>query len=155
MRKKAMVLAIGTVLVAPSALADVELFGKAVQVCGKIHLSVDSYDRGTATASVTDPSDTEVASNSSRLGFKGEVDLDDALKAVWKFESEVDFTGESTEFGARDRYLGLKGGFGQFLAGNHDTPLKNVASAATLFGDTVADRRSIFGQTSSGDNQFN
>lgn len=156
MNKKVIVLAIGASLVAPFAHADVDLFGKAVQVYGKLHGSVDFYNRGTATATVTDPSGIEITSNASRLGFKGEKELASGLNGLWKFESEIDLTGESGTLSARDRYIGLGGSWGSVLLGIHDTPLKIVGSKYSLFGDTVGDRRSILGQVSTGgDNQFN
>jgi predicted porin len=154
MQKKMIVLALGAALVAPAAYADVELLGKAVQVYGKLHASVDIYDRGTETAGVTEPSGTEITSNSSRLGFKGEKELTDGVKGVWKFESEIDVSGESGTLAARNRYVGLSTVAGSLVLGIHDTPLKEMLGY-TMFGDTVGDARSILGQVSSNDNQFN
>ncbi len=154
--KKAIVLAIGATLVAPMAHADVDLFGKAVQVYGQLRGSVDLYDRGTATATVADPSGIEITSNASRLGFKGEKELSGGIKGLWKFESEIDITGETGTLAARDRFVGIGGSGGNVLIGIHDTPLKLVGSRYTLFGDTLGDRRGILGQVSTGgDNQFN
>ncbi len=156
MSKKVVVLAIGATMAAPMAHADVELFGKAVQVYGQLRGSVDLYDRGAATATVTDPSGTEITSNASRLGFKGEKELSGGIKGLWKFESEIDVTGESGPLAARDRYVGLGGSGGNVLIGIHDTPLKTIGSQYMLFGDTIGDRRGILGQVSTGgDNQFN
>lgn len=155
MRNKVFIAALGLAVTAPIAHADVDLMGKVVQVYGKLHVSLDSYDRGAETAAVPDPSGVEVTSNSSRIGFKGETDLEQGPTAVWRFESEIDVTGESGTLAARSRYLGLKGGFGQIIVGIHDTPFKDTAGAWDMFGDTVGDRRGILGQTSSADNQFN
>lgn len=156
MKQKAIVLALGGLLAASTAHADIDLMGKEVQMYGKLHASVDYYDRGTATATVADPKGVEITSNSSRLGFKGVKELNGSLSAVWKFESEVDVSGESgSALSARDRYVGLAGSWGSFTLGVHDTPFKEVGADYTAFGDTIGDRRGILGQTSTGDNQFN
>lgn len=155
MNKSVIALAIGATLAAPVASADVELFGKAVVLYGKLHGSVDYYDRGTATGAIPEPTGIEITSNSSRIGFKGDKELVSGVKGTWKFESEIDLSGESGTLAARDRYAGIGGVWGSIVLGIADTPLKNVGSDYTLFGDTVGDRRSILGQVSSNDNQFN
>ena len=155
MNKKALVIALAATLTTPGASADVELLGKAVQIYGKLHASVDSYDRGAETASVPKPTGVEITSNASRLGFKGEKQLASSINGLWKFESEIDLSGESGTLSARNRYLGVGGVWGSIILGIHDTPLKEIGSSYTLFGDTVGDRRSILGQVSNNDNQFN
>lgn len=155
MKRHAIALALAGLLLSPAARADVDLMGKTLQVYGKLHVSYDLYDRGPATAAVADPSDSEVVSNSSRLGFKGEVDIGATTKALWKFESEIDVVGEVGELKARSRYVGVGGGWGHVLVGIEDTPLKRLAGSYTEFGDTIADRRGILGQVSSGAHLFN
>lgn len=154
MNNKALVLALGAVLAAPAASADVDLLGKAVQIYGKLHASADFYDRGAETVAIPQPAGVEITSNSSRLGFKGKKELTTGLNGVWKFESSIDLSGESGTLGARNRYLGLSGGWGELVLGIHDSPLKEMLGY-TLFGDTVGDARNIFGQVSSNDKQFN
>ena len=155
MKRHAIALALAGFLLSPAARADVDLMGKTLQVYGKLHVSYDLYDRGGSTVDVPDPSDSEVVSNSSRLGFKGRVDLGETTQALWKFESEIDVVGEIGELKARSRYLGVAGNWGQVLVGIEDTPLKRLAGAYTEFGDTIADRRGILGQVSSGSHLFN
>jgi len=147
-------LAVGATLVAPVASADVELLGKAIVLYGKLHGSVDYYDRGTETAGVPQPTGVELTSNSSRIGFKGEKEVNKFFKGVWKFESEIDVSGESGTLSARNRYAGVGGPWGSLILGIHDTPLKEMLGYAA-FGDTVGDPRAIFGQVSDNDNQFN
>lgn len=146
---------LATALHAPAAFADVELAGRKVVVYGKAHVSYDLFDRGAESAEVTDPRGRELVSNSSRLGFKGEIPINDALMAIWQLESEIDVAGEVGELSARNRYAGLSGNWGRVLFGIHDTPLKDVGGDYTMFGDTVGDRRGILGQSSSGANVFN
>lgn len=155
MKRHAIALALAGFLLSPAARADVDLMGKALQVYGKLHVSYDLYDRGPSTADVPDPSDSELVSNSSRLGFKGEVDIGETTKALWKFESEIDVAGEVGELKARSRYVGIGGHWGHVLLGIEDTPLKRLAGSYTEFGDTIGDRRGILGQASSGAHLFN
>jgi len=138
-----------------SAQAEIDLHGKALQVYGELHVSVDHFDRGPATAVITRPDGVELTSNSSYFGFKGTHDLRDSTKLVWKFESEFDLSGESVGLDTRDRYLGLSTQAGSLVIGTHNTPLKEIGSEFTLFGDTIGDRTGILGQTATGDNQFN
>lgn len=156
MNKKALVLAFGAALAAPVVSADIDLLGKAVQVYGKLHASVDVYDKGTTTATVTEPNGLEITSNSSRLGFKGEKELVSGVKGLWKFETEFNASGETeNDLTTRNRYVGVGGVWGNVILGIHDTPLKDIAGNYSLFGDTIGDHRGILGQLSDNTNQFN
>ncbi len=149
MRMHALTAAIaGALLIPTAAQADIQLLDSKLVVYGKVHVSATSYDDGAE-------SDVEISSNSSRLGFKGDYELDGGMTAIWKFESGLDVTEGNGSFSARNRYLGLKGGFGTVKIGRHDTPMKSVASKMVYFGDTVGDRRSVMGQGSDGSNDFN
>ena len=150
MKQKAIVLALGGLLAATTAHADVELMGKEVQMYGKLHVSADAYDVG---GSGPNSSGGEITSNSSRLGFKGQKDIG-AATGVWKFETTIDVTADSTDFTARNRYLGLKGSWGQITLGVNDTPFKEILDY-TLFGDTIGDARNILGGTSNAKKLFN
>lgn len=155
MKKKALLLAFCAGPIAPLAHADIDLRDKQLQVYGELHASVDFYDRGISTATVAEPAGTEITSNSSYIGLKGEIDLASAVLGIWKFESEFDLSGETDIIEARHRYVGLSSVAGSLVIGTHSTPFKEIGSRYTLFGDNVGDRSGILGQTSSGDNQFN
>ena len=45
----------------------------------------------------------------------------------------------------RNIYVGLKGDFGTFLIGRHDTPLKTSTIPLELFADSIADNNAITG----------
>jgi len=139
----------------PSARADIDLHGKALQVYGELHASVDHFDRGPATTTVPRPDGVELTSNSSNIGFKGTHELHASMHLVWMFESEFDLSGETVGLDARNRYLGLSTLAGSMVIGTHNTPLKEIGSRFTLFGDTIGDRTGILGQAATGDNRFN
>jgi predicted porin len=52
-----------------------------------------------------------------RLGVKGSEDLGGGLKAIYKFEWQVDTANGNPNDGARNSFVGLKGGFGQVELG--------------------------------------
>jgi predicted porin len=137
MNKKLLAIAIGTAMVAAATAATA---GDEPTFYAKIHVSVDSMDNG-GTGDAADG--IFVSSNSSRLGVKGAVDLDGGLKAVYKYEMSTDYSTSAAVNGNRNAYLGLKGGFGQIIAGRHDMPFKTVGRKSDLFGDTIGDNRAV------------
>jgi len=141
MNKKLLAIAVGAAMVAGSAAAMAE-----ATIYGKIHVSVDSLDNGASGSATTgnqDNSGITVSSNSSRLGIKGSEDLGGGLSAIYKYETSTDYSTSAAVNGNRNAYLGLKGGFGTFLAGRHDTPFKTIGRKNDLFGDTIADSRNL------------
>lgn len=89
---------------------------------GKLNVSVDSYDNGKDTV-------TELNSNNSRLGVKGEEKLTEQLSAVYKAEWEVDVDGDDEVFKKRDIFAGLKwANLGTLKAGYMDTPFKDAGT---------------------------
>ncbi|WP_456405442.1 porin [Thiolapillus sp.] len=128
MKKKLLALAVAAALpmVSQAATADVTIYGV-------VHTSIDFVDPD-AGDSITD-----VTGRASRLGFKGSEDLGDGLKVIWKFESSYDSSANGGFGGGRNAYIGLSGGWGTFLYGNHDTPMKMSTGKLDIFGDTIAD----------------
>jgi len=99
--------------------------GRAAElnVYGVGHLSFDSIDTGVSSSEY-------VHSNSSRLGFKGDQDLDYGLSVYVQYESGVDLTVHGTGDGnggansagqvftrARDSFVGLKSDYGSIQLG--------------------------------------
>jgi len=105
---------------------------------GKAHVSYGMLDE--KVNGVTTVDNWQARSHASRFGIKGSRDLGDGLKAVYKFEWQVDYE-QSTDaaLDRRNMYVGLKGGFGEFRIGRHDTPLKLSQGKFDQFGDTDAD----------------
>ena len=123
---------------------DINLYGVG-------HLSVDSNDDGKT-------SQLYVASNSSRLGFKGGHDLDNGMRIVFQYEAGVDLTGRGTNDGngpgvgnglfttARDSFAGLSTSAGTVLAGRLGL-LNQWLYDYNLFADQVGDLGNIWGGT--------
>ena len=107
-------------------------------IYGKAHVSYGTIDK--KVNGVTTVDNVQARSHASRFGIKGSRDLGDNLKAVYKFEWQIDYE-QSTDAGLdrRNMYVGLKGDFGEFRIGRHDTPLKLAQGKFDQFGDTDAD----------------
>lgn len=153
MNKKLLALAVGAALVPGIALAD------GPKVYGKVNVSLENYEPELSDfddgLDMTDPADRleqdnntqdrwQLDSNASRLGVKGDFDLDVAdLKAIYKLEYEVAVDDGSDVFKQRNIYGGLKGGFGTLKAGMFDTPLKTSQGKIDQFNDLDADIKTI------------
>jgi len=132
-------------------------------VYGKMHMSLDYVDAdspGNVDPAFHDPNWT-VASNSTRLGFKGTQRLDNGNDLIWQIESGISADGDFGSAGTsgsawslRNRFLGLKGGLGTFMLGIHDTPFKKVSRAVELFPEWLGDSRSIVAHGASGNNDW-
>jgi predicted porin len=115
--KKILAIAIATAFAAPAAMAATS----NVDIYGKLHLSVNWYDDNP-----NESADLGISSNASRFGIKGAEDLGGGLSAIWQIESGVNLDEQTGTLANRNSFVGLKGGFGTVLLGNHDTPLKLV-----------------------------
>ena len=161
MKKKLLVLAVATALPMGAAQAGVTIYGK-------IHASIDyvspdsyrvtpdvcvmpldSHDYVCPSVKISPDDVWNVTSRASRIGFKGSEDLGNGLKMIWKVESQVDVAGggntDGTYWKARNAYIGLAGGWGTFLYGRHDTPLKMSTGKLDLFSDELADYNATAG----------
>ena len=93
---------------------------------GKLNVSlnqVQNYD-------FADNDETQLNSNASRIGVKGEEALTDRIAAVYQAEWAVstDGSGSDTDRSARNRFLGLKfKDIGTVKAGNYDSYFKTAA----------------------------
>ena len=115
-----------------------------------------SYDYVRAKANGQSSSLTNMADNSSRLGFKGSEDLGNGLKAIFQLEAYYNmvekngFTGGdvagtfSDNAGARDSWVGLAGNFGSITFGAHDNVVKKMFASYDPFADSIADYNNIF-----------
>lgn len=136
MKKTLIAAAVAAAVAAPSANAGVVIYGK-------IHNSID-YVNNIATFTTKQ---WQVASRTSRIGFKGSEDLGNGLKAIWKVEASYDTANGGAWGGSsRNTYVGLSGDWGTFLVGRHDTPYKMAfySTGIDMMGDTVADANTMY-----------
>ena len=133
MKKSLIALAVASAVSAPAFAAT-----SNVDIYGKLHMSYSYFDDGLGK-------DSQISSNASRIGFKGSEDLGGGLKAIWQIESGINLDEQNGSWANRNSFVGLAGGFGTALIGNHDTPLKLVGRSVDLFGDTMADSRNVMG----------
>ncbi len=116
-------------LASPTALAQVTVYGRA-------HVTVDQLDNGANSA-------INVSSNSSRLGFRANAQVQEGLTAFTQIEQEVRYENGTGNFASRDSFVGLRGGFGEIRLGFFDTPLKIVRGQVDFFGDQIGDVRNV------------
>jgi predicted porin len=117
---------------AVAGAADLELYGK---------LNVTLQDSDEATQR-----QFELQNNSSRVGVRGEKQLNADLKAIYQLEWGVNLDGDAGEdtFTSRNQFVGLEGGFGTFKVGRHDTALKESQGDFDLFNDLEGDIERVF-----------
>lgn len=140
MKKSLIALAVVGAFTAQAAMADTTIYGAA-------NVSIDVVNNGAVTNS---QSTNHVSSNVSKLGFKGSEDLGDGLSAVYQIEQQINIDNPATAntFGSRNTFAGLSSAsMGTVLLGRHDTPYKLATRGLDVFGDTVADNRSLMGMT--------
>ncbi|RXZ42784.1 porin [Crenobacter cavernae] len=133
---KKLALIVASALALPvAAHADVTLYGF-------VSAGVESLK--TETTAGVNKTLTRVTDNTSRIGFKGNEDLGNGLKAVWQVEQSFQADGTSDlstgTFGTRNTFVGLQGGFGTALLGHYDSAYKRLTDVGlNLMGDTAAD----------------
>lgn len=138
-----------TMLLAGAGLAAASpAMAQNVTIYGRAHLSVDSLDNGL-------DSGTNVSSNSSRLGFRANTELDGGLTAFMQIETNVRFDEGSGAWASRDSFVGLRGDWGQVRLGQFDTPLKVVRGKVDMFGDRIGDIRNLTRTATGGTGEAN
>ena len=145
MNKFKAIFLLALVLISMSAIS-------APKVYCKLNISVNN-DSSDTTSNTDNSSDIDLISNASRLGFKGQVDMKNGLTGIYQIEYQVDITNDNTKsktFDQRNSFVGLKGNFGTFKLGTHDTPLKLAQLKADLFNDLKGDIKN----TTDGENRI-
>lgn len=92
-------------------------------------------------------SDSELVSNASRLGLKGDFAISEGLKVFYQAEYQLNPEEGLTDgqfFSQRNSYVGLAGGFGEVLVGRNDTPSKQLQNKIDLFNDLDGDIKYLF-----------
>lgn len=127
-----------TIALTLCSMTALPTFAANVDIYGRADVSLQSSDEGEGSFS-------EIKSNASRIGFKGNHQLNDDLEVVYKAEFEVDLDGDSDDvFKGRNQYIGLKGNFGEVLLGKNDSMLKQSQGKADLFSDLNGDIKNLW-----------
>lgn len=150
MNKKMIALALAAAFAAPAAFADTG----TVKISGYVNLSLDRLDSDTQPADPTTQEDKSwyVSSNASNIVFSGDEPLGNGLKAIWQMQNFVNF-GSSPDVADGNwtngnSFVGLQGGWGTFLMGRNDTPMKVLGRKVDLFGNQIGDSRNLIAQGS-------
>lgn len=120
--------AITLAFISVSSWADATIYGK-------VSLSTDYITQSLG------PSLTRVSSNTSRIGFKGDEQLDENLKLIWQIESGVSVDdGSNSTFATRNSFIGLTGNGITLKLGKHDTPYKLLGyKMPQILGGSIGD----------------
>ena len=126
----------------------------APKVYGKLNIALNNDG-----SDGVNEKEIDLISNSSRLGLKGQLEMQDGLVGLYQIEYQIDpvdghardeVKGENGEievtdstFTQRNSYVGLKGSFGTLKLGKHDTPLKKASLKVDLFNDLKGDIKNI------------
>ncbi|MCW3479900.1 porin [Neisseriaceae bacterium JH1-16] len=130
MNKKLIALLLATLPAA--AMADVTLYGD-------IEASIENgkalnYNQRDAAGNPTLKNVSKIDDTGSYIGFKGNEDLGNGLKAIWQVEQGLNIDGTSGDgsgngyggtFATRDSFVGLSGGFGTVKLGKISTYLNS------------------------------
>jgi predicted porin len=160
MNKKLIAIAIAAAVSAPAMAAT-----SNVEVYGLMSVGVDSVSNGAGNTGKNNTNTTNVGRVSdyaSRIGFKGNEDLGNGLKAIWQIEQAVSvdggnsttaasggLSGATTAFGGstlRNTFVGLSSkDMGTVMLGKIDTPYKTSTGRFDLFADTLGDYNGLVG----------
>ncbi|MDH4284118.1 MAG: porin [Gallionellaceae bacterium] len=142
MKKELLALAVAGAVIAPSAMAG----PATVTFYGQINAAIVATDSGDVPGSQQGTTATHIASEQSRIGFKGTEDLGGGTSAIWQIESSINADGANGTLANRNTFVGLAGeSWGDIKLGNMDSSYKSATRGFDLFADTVADNRSIMG----------
>ena len=147
MNKSKFLFASSLLLISMSAISAPKVYGK---------LNITLNNNGSDGVK---EKEIDLISNSSRLGLKGQLEMQDGLVGLYQIEYQIDpvdghardeVRGENGEikvtdstFTQRNSYVGLKGSFGTLKLGKHDTPLKKASLKVDLFNDLKGDIKNI------------
>src|SRR5882672_9961892 len=150
MYRKAMVLAVGAALAAPSAFAQVKSpAGSDWEFYGKFYPEVTYTSGGGATPAGETVSPLSAAPtgqgaiikrpemqiSNTYIGFRASRDLGSGVKAIAQLEQTVNIDeGNGNPLGNRDSFAGLSAGWGTVRLGNMDTPFKKYGDVTGFLG---------------------
>ena len=144
MTKKLLPAVIGMILAGGVAVVQAD-----VQVMGHIDESINYADGGKGNDNTNfwpyiskGDTNTELVCTTCSIGFKGNEDLGNGLKALFFLDWQYDIN-QSTGLTGRDQYLGLGGNFGTLKAGTMSTIYKSFGAMLDPVYRTIAQQRDI------------
>jgi predicted porin len=145
LNRKAMVLAVGAALAAPSAYSQTsdkwEIYGKfypelthqGSQGTTAAGSSVSDLSiPATGTNGITNRSEMQISN--TYLGFRGSKDVGRGMKAIGQLEQQVAIDEGGGTIGNRDSFAGLAADWGTVRLGNMDTPFKKYGDVLGFLG---------------------
>ncbi|MBK5935353.1 porin [Halorhodospira halophila] len=106
-------------------------------VYGRLNLSIERYSGGGYGA-------WDLASNSSRLGFDVEHQLETGLTVLGEVEQQIAFNrGDGLEWASRSALLGLRDSWGTLRLGYMNSAVKDLRGRFDLFSGEMGDSRNI------------
>ncbi|MBE5527773.1 porin [Laribacter hongkongensis] len=143
MNKKLIAAALASAFIAPAVLADVQIYGVMNADVESVKATGGTANPDASPVVAKDVKSTSrVSSNTSRIGFKGDEDLGNGLKAIWQVEQgvKIDGTGASDTWATRNSFVGLSiNDVGQVLLGQYDSAYKVLVVPVNPLGDGIAD----------------
>ncbi|MCA3123841.1 MAG: porin [Rhodocyclaceae bacterium] len=127
MKKKLLAAAVVSAFAAPVAFAQTAPAN--VTIYGSLQMEVFTLKADGANGNPNRNRTNNVSSPGVFfIGFRGTESLGGGLSTIWQIEQGAggDGTGTSQNWGARNTFLGLSGGFGRAYVGIMDTPYKRV-----------------------------
>lgn len=143
----------------PALLCSTALYANSVTVqlpsvtfYGKAEVQLAHTDKGIMRYT---EQGTQLDMPFSRFGLRGEQVLNEHITAFFTYEVDVrgfDEANTQSPFSARNTFIGIKGNFGQLIAGRNDTRLKTSEGGVDLYNETSGDIAQILpGQDRLGD----
>ena len=122
-----------------SSVISLSTFADPITLYGRANVSLQLSDEGNGNFS-------DVASNASRAGIKGDLALENGMSVIYQIEWEVDLAdlSGSDNIKSRDQYVGLKGEFGTVYLGRKNTFTKVYSVGADAFNDYRGDLKYIW-----------
>ena len=146
--KKSWLPAMGVIILSGSLVTEAAE-DKGPEFYGMFYLSMDlQKTENTNEPLKSEPSHWAMNSRGSRLGVRQEIPLNPDLTAIYKaeFGLEVDDGDKGGEVVTqRDIYLGVKGAYGQVVAGRFDTPLSDTEGKIDPFNYLLGDIAAVLG----------
>jgi len=146
MNKHLIAIAIGTLLATPAAFADVEV--GPIALYGTFHTAVEmvSVAKNGAVVASTDDSQTRLADQTSKLGFKTKLDLGNGAFALGQVESRFYLgsngsnTDNKAELGGRNTFVGVgSSDAGTLRLGRYDNAYKLSSKLMGSLRDNLND----------------